>query len=106
MAGARKIELTERQVELIAKALAEPRRVRILEEIGAYGGPMPCSDLCSLHDCGQATMSHHVKELENAGLIQGTRKGKCMDYVLKPEVLRAYASRIAGIYAIAKGKKR
>jgi predicted transcriptional regulator len=37
---------------------------------------MPRGELCGRHDISQATMSRHVKELENAGLIRGTRSGK------------------------------
>jgi DNA-binding transcriptional ArsR family regulator len=69
MAGSKKVVLSERQLELIAKALAEPRRVRILQDISDFGEAMPCGELCGRHDISQATMSHHVKELENAGLI-------------------------------------
>jgi ArsR family transcriptional regulator len=65
-------------MELIAKALAE-RRVRILQDISEFGRPMPCGELCGKHDISQARVSHHIKELENAGLIRGPRSGKFMN---------------------------
>jgi DNA-binding transcriptional ArsR family regulator len=58
---------------------------------------MPCGELCGKHDISQATMSHHVKELENAGLIRGTRRGKFMNYSLERAMLRVYSKRIAEI---------
>jgi ArsR family transcriptional regulator, arsenate/arsenite/antimonite-responsive transcriptional repressor len=100
--GSDKILLSEKQMELIAKALAEPRRVRILQDISEFGEPMPCGALCGKHDISQATMSHHFKELENAGLIRGTRRGKFMNYTLEREILRAYSKRIA---EISRGKR-
>jgi DNA-binding transcriptional ArsR family regulator len=106
MSGSKKVALTERQIELIAKALAEPRRVRILQDISKFGGPMPCGDLCGMHDISQATMSHHVKELENAGLIRASRKGKYMDYVLERDVLRAYSKRLIDISAVPRNKNQ
>jgi predicted transcriptional regulator len=39
---------------------------------------MPCGELCGKYDIGQATMWHHVKELENAGLIRASRSGKTL----------------------------
>ena len=99
-----KIVLSERQMELIAKALAEPRRVRILQDISEFGEPMPCGALCGKHDISQATMSHHVKELENAGLIRGTRRGKFINYTLERDTLRAYSSRIAEISKTKRSK--
>ena len=102
--GSNKIVLSERQMELIAKALAEPRRVRILQDISEFGEPMPCGELCGKHDIRQATMSHHVKELENAGLIRRTRRGKFMNYTLERDILRAYSNRIAEISKTKRSK--
>ncbi len=90
-------KLTDKQFARIARALAEPRRVEMLRQVGAAGGAMACMDLQTKHDVSPATMSHHLKELETAGLVDTEKTGKFVTITLRRGALEAYLARLSKI---------
>ena len=92
-----KLVLSEKQVRLVAKALADPRRFEILKQIGANSKGVACSNVRECQSVSAATLSHHLKELETAGLITVTREGKFAHLTVQRDVLKAYMKQLAEI---------
>jgi len=75
----------------IAKALADTRRLAILERIAARGDAA-CQHLCEEFPVTQPTMSHHLRLLVEVGLIEMRRDGQYTHYRLRTEVVEAYVT--------------
>ncbi len=97
MAATKSRALTREQVQTIARALADPRRYEILRQLGAVADAVQCGCLLRCVGVSAATLSHHMKELEDAGLVTSTRDGKYRNYTLRRDVLTAYLDHMAKI---------
>ena len=82
------------QFQRIAKALADPTRFEILEHIARQGGEVGCQRLCGCFPVRQATISHHLKELASAGLVESRRDGQFVYYRTRPTVLQHYMNEL------------
>ncbi|HEX8422203.1 MAG TPA: metalloregulator ArsR/SmtB family transcription factor [Pyrinomonadaceae bacterium] len=78
------------QFQRIAKALADPRRFEILEVNVTAGDEMCCGEVVECFPVAQATVSHHLKELTDAGLVETRAEGQFKLLRARPEVLAEY----------------
>ena len=84
------------EIEKISKALADQTRLRIFQAISATG-QMNCSQIVSLRGVTPATVSHHLKVLSEAGLIDCRREGQFVYSRIVPETIAAYTRALAKI---------
>lgn len=86
--GVTKTEIfTEEQNEIarLAKALGHPARIAIIEFL-VRTNACYCGDIVEEIGLAQATVSQHLKELKNAGIIKGNIEGTSICYCINPEV--------------------
>jgi ArsR family transcriptional regulator len=81
------------QVAPLLKALADPVRLRLVCLIAASAGGEACvCDLNDAFDLTQATISHHLKVLHTAGLLDRDKRGVWVYYAVRPGALAAVAN--------------
>ena len=71
------------ELVLVAKALADPTRVRILTAL--RGGELCVCELCDALRVSQSTLSTHLHVIREAGLVRTRKEGKWIYYTLAPE---------------------
>jgi ArsR family transcriptional regulator, arsenate/arsenite/antimonite-responsive transcriptional repressor len=77
----------------VFKALADPVRLRLVSLIGAHqGGEVCVCELVTAFDLTQPTISHHLKVLREAGIIDCERRGTWVYYWLVPAALERMAA--------------
>jgi ArsR family transcriptional regulator, arsenate/arsenite/antimonite-responsive transcriptional repressor len=83
--------LDEGEADMLAaqfKALADPARVTILNRLAGADEVCVCDFVAAL-DLAQPTVSHHLKVLRDAGLVESSRRGTWAFYRLVPEAVDA-----------------
>jgi ArsR family transcriptional regulator len=92
------VHLDDRQFTSISKAIADPKRFEMLQKIGESSDSATCcSSICESVGLAPATVSHHLKELASAGLIDVRRDGKFAYPTLRRETWRAYLKRLSAL---------
>ncbi|WP_433872880.1 ArsR/SmtB family transcription factor [Saccharopolyspora sp. CA-218241] len=80
----------------VFKAIGDPVRLRLLSLIACHAGGEACvCDLTGAFELSGPTISHHLKVLREAGLIEGSRRGTWIYYRVRPEALRLLADSLA-----------
>lgn len=86
--------LSAKQIEKISKALGDTHRLKILQHISKKGGCGACADIQEESDLAQPSISHHIKVLIEAGLIEVEKEGRNHKYNLNEKVLKEYTTAI------------
>lgn len=87
------MKLATQDFDRISKALADPQRRAILQKL-AMTGRLNCSDVQAFFEVSQPTVSHHLKELSAAGVVEREKQGQFCYYHVNSEVLSAYVSEL------------
>jgi ArsR family transcriptional regulator len=83
------------QVAPLMKALADPVRLRLMSLVASHDGGEACvCDLNDAFDLSQPTISHHMKVLREAGLVDRDKRGVWVYYRIRPQALAAIGALI------------
>ncbi len=85
----------------VARALGDPTRFRILRTI-AGRAEISCQELTGLLRLAQATVSHHLKVLTDAGLVSARKQGPFHYYRLQRDALDAHGATIAHAFGASR----
>jgi ArsR family transcriptional regulator, arsenate/arsenite/antimonite-responsive transcriptional repressor len=86
--------MKEAEIARIAKALADPRRFAILEAVASTEGELACQRLVAAFPVSPATISHHLKELATAGLVDVRREAQQVFLRYRKETMAAYLAAV------------
>jgi len=85
------------RVAAMFKALGDPVRLRLFSNVASAEGGEAC--VCDIQDVGvsQPTVSHHLKKLREAGLLESERRGSWVYYRLAPSALRVMSELLSPV---------
>jgi predicted transcriptional regulator len=87
----------QNDIAAMAKAIGHPARIAIIQEL-LKANTCICGDLVGELGLAQATISQHLKELKNIGLIQGTVEGTSICYCINPKTWELYKRQFAELF--------
>jgi ArsR family transcriptional regulator, arsenate/arsenite/antimonite-responsive transcriptional repressor len=71
----------------VAKALGDPVRLQLVDVLRKHAGKVCVCELVPLFDISQPTLSHHLKKLRDAGIVDSERRGLWAYYYVIPDAL-------------------
>ena len=74
----------------VAKALGDPIRLQLVDVLRKHAGKVCVCELTPLFDVGQPTVSHHLKVLRDAGIVDSERPGLWAYYYVVPDALKEF----------------
>lgn len=86
-----------KQFEKVSKALGDLNRLRILEAISKKKGVLECAAIVQQLDLAQPSVSHHIKTLIEAGLIEPEKSGRNYTYILNTVLFEQYIKKLKTI---------
>ena len=84
-----------KKLEKISKALGDVNRLKILHLIAKQGGIGQCAAILGSLDLAQPSVSHHIRILIEAGLIEAEKEGRHHKYILNQEAFTGYLAEMA-----------
>jgi ArsR family transcriptional regulator len=81
--------MDNKSIERISKALGDPHRIKILKAVRKQEW-MQCADICEIIDLTQSAVSHHIKQLIDAGLLIPEKEGRNIKYSIDKAVVADY----------------
>ncbi|SHG40360.1 DNA-binding transcriptional regulator, ArsR family [Chryseolinea serpens] len=89
--------MNPKKAEKIAKALADPNRLLILQEIKKQDDCLYCVDIMDIIDLKQPSICHHIKQLTDNDLILAEKEGRNLKYRLNDVVLNEFIDFLEGL---------
>jgi len=86
-----------KHLEKISKALGDVNRLKIISDISNKGGSLECSEIVKILDLAQPSVSHHIKTLIEAGIIEPEKNGRNYTYILNKPLLENYIKKLKTI---------
>ena len=71
----------------VAKALSDPIRIQLVDVLRKHAGKVCVCELVPLFDISQPTLSHHLKKLRDADIVDSEKAGLWAFYYVKPDAL-------------------
>jgi ArsR family transcriptional regulator len=84
------------RMAVVAKALGDPVRLQLVDVLRKHAGKVCVCELTPLFDVGQSTVSHHLKVLRHAGVVDSERQGLWAYYYVIPGALEEFSAWLTG----------